>query len=153
MSKGEKSIQNKQGIWCPRRAAGFVKVGQCSRRNGPGKGRQLRPSLGPRHSKGLDGPASWPDGRVMGAVSSGPWVRQLASSSLNAPFLDPRGHQRACTGEDTGLSRRDSSIYSGSDEAPFTSGVPHHTPPALAVSTPLLSHTHTPVGSLVKGGD
>ncbi len=31
------------------------------------------------------------------------------------------------------------------------SGVPHHTPPDLAVSAPLLSHTPTPVGSLVKG--
>ncbi len=37
------------------------------------------------------------------------------------------------------------------DEALFTSGVPHHTPPDL-VSAPLLSHTPTPVGSLVKGG-
>ncbi len=31
------------------------------------------------------------------------------------------------------------------------SGVPHHTPPDLAVSAPLLSYTPTPVGSLVKG--
>ncbi len=43
-----------------------------------------------------------------------------------------------------------SAFNSGGDEASFTSGVPHHTPPDLAVSAPLLSHTPTPVGSLVK---
>ncbi len=36
--KGKK-FQNKQGIWCPRRAAGFVKDGQCSEGGGPRKGR------------------------------------------------------------------------------------------------------------------
>ncbi len=57
-------------------------------------------------------------------------------------------------GEETGLSRGEvpSGFNSGGDEASFTSGVPHHTPPDLAVSAPLLSHTPTPVGSLAKGG-
>ncbi|KAL0176046.1 hypothetical protein M9458_028376, partial [Cirrhinus mrigala] len=41
----------------------------------------------------------------------------------------------------------------GGDEASFTSGVPHHMPPDLAVLAPLLSHMPTPVGNLVKGGD
>lgn len=36
-------------------------------------------------------------------------------------------------------------LNSGGDEAPFVSGVPHHTSPALAISAPLLSHTPTPV--------
>ncbi len=73
--------------------------------------------------------------------------------SLYAPFLDPRGHQRACTGKRP-VSREEtaSAFNSGGDEASFTSGVPHHTPPDLAVSAPLLSHTPTPVRSLVKGG-
>ncbi len=93
----------------------------------------------------------------MGAVSSGLRVRRLMSlaarKSLYAPFLDPRGHQRACT-EKRPVSRGEapSGFNSGGDEASFTSGVPHHTPPDLAVSAPLLSHTPTPVGSLVKGG-
>jgi len=43
-------------------------------------------------------------------------------------------------------------ISGGGDEASFTSGVPHYTPPDLAVSAPLLAHTPTLVGSLVKGG-
>ncbi len=81
-------------------------------------------------------------------------VSRVRSSTLDAPFLDPRGHQRACTGKRP-VSRGEahSAYNSGGDEAPFTSGVPHHTPPDLAVSAPLLSHTPTPVGSLVKGGD
>ncbi len=45
-----------------------------------------------------------------------------------------------------------SAFNSGGDEASFTSGVPHQTSPDLAVSAPILAHTPTPVGSLVKGG-
>ncbi len=37
-----------RGIWCPRRAAGFVKAGQCSRRKGPGKGRSPAAARAPR---------------------------------------------------------------------------------------------------------
>ncbi len=72
--------------------------------------------------------------------------------SLYTPFLDPRGHQRACTGKRP-VSRGEARLAynSGGDEASFTSGVPHHTPPDLPVSAPRLSHTPTPVGSLVKG--
>ncbi len=73
--------------------------------------------------------------------------------SLYAPFLDPRGHQCACTGKRP-VSRGElpSGFNSGGDEASCTSGVPHHMSPNLAVSVPLLSHTPTRVGSLVKGG-
>ncbi len=151
------------GIWCPRRAAGFVKEGQCSGRKGPGKGRspadaraplsgpgregrrllqRLRPPLGPRRSKGLVGPASWP-------YHGCGFVRRLTSlaarKSLHAPFLDPRGHQRACTGKRPASWEEACSAYhSGGDEAPLTSGVPHHAPPDLAVfSAPPLSHTHS----------
>ncbi len=69
----------------------------------------------------------------------------MRNSSLDAPFLDPRGHQRACTRKRP-VSRGEahSAYNSGGDEAPFTSGVPHHTPPDLAVfSAPPLSHTHS----------
>ncbi len=65
--------------------------------------------------------------------------------------MDTSVHAR---GRDRSLSRGEvpSGFNSGGDEASFTSGVPHHTPPDLAVSAPLLSHTPTPVGSLAKGG-
>ncbi len=78
-------FQNKRGIWCPRCAARVVKEGQCSGRKGPGKGRSpaaaraplsgpehegrqllsaASSSFGPRHLRGLYGPASWPVSRV-----------------------------------------------------------------------------------------
>ncbi len=97
-----------------------------------------------------------PFSRIAGAVlipTAGPTAHSSGGAgSLYAPFMDPRGHQRACTGKRP-VSRGDApSAFSGSDEALFTSGVPHHhTPPDLAVSAPLLSHTPAPVGSLVKG--
>ncbi len=72
-------------------------------------------------------------------------VSRVRYSSLNAPFLDPRGHQHACTGKRP-VSRGEahSAYNSGCDEAPFPSGVPHHTPPDLAIfSAPPLSHTHS----------
>ncbi len=77
---------------------------------------------------GLVGPASWPDGRLAGAVlvrTAGPAARAFGGTrSLNAPFLDPRGHQRACTGKRP-VSRGEAqpAYNSGGDEAPFTSGV------------------------------
>ncbi len=156
-----------------------MKDGQCSRRKGPGKGRspaaarapltgpgregrRLRvaasSSFGPRRFWGLYGPASWPVSRLAGAVlirTAGPAAHSFGGTrSLNAPLLDPRGHRCACTGKRP-VSRGEAHLAynSGGDEAPFTSGVPHHTPPDLAVSAPLLSHTPTPVGSLVKGGE
>ncbi len=112
-----------------------MKDGQCSRRKGP--------------APGGSGPSSWPVSRLAGAVlvrTAGPAARAFGGTrSLNAPFLDPRGHQCACTGKRP-VSRGEahSAYNSGGDEAPFTSGVPHHTPPDLAVfSTPPLSHTHS----------
>ncbi len=77
VSKGENSVQNKQGIWCLRHAAWFVKEGQYSERKGSEEGaesgsrtrsplrsggrggRRLRPP-GPRRSAGINSPASWP---------------------------------------------------------------------------------------------
>ncbi len=47
VSKGKNNILNKQGIWCPRRAAGCVKEGQCSGRKGPGKGQSPAPTRAP----------------------------------------------------------------------------------------------------------
>ncbi|KAL0157929.1 hypothetical protein M9458_046005, partial [Cirrhinus mrigala] len=43
-------------------------------------------------------------------------------SSLNAPFLDPRGHQRACTGKRPHFN-------SGGDEASLTPGCFSAPPP------------------------
>ncbi len=48
------------------------------------------------------------------------------------------------------MERHARHLNSGADEALFGSRVPRHMPPALAVSAPLLSHTPTPFGSLVK---
>ncbi len=82
-----------------------------------------------------------------GGFSSG-FVYILAHSARrdwHPAFLDPRGHQCACTGKRP-VSRGEahSAYNSGGDEAPFTSGVPHHTPPDLDVfSAPPLSHTHS----------
>ncbi len=137
-----------------------MKEGQCSGRKGPGKGRSPAAARAP-----LSGPEREGGGFILlrptappGIIRPGILARQpcngCGTCSLHAPFLDPRGHQRACTGKRP-VSRGEahSAYNSGGDEAPFTSGVPHHTPPDLAVSAPLLSHTPTPVGSLVKGGD
>ncbi len=118
-----------------------MKEGQCSRRKGPGKGRRgggaaASSSFWPAALPGVYGTARHP---VPSAVS------RVRNSSLNAPFLDPRGHQHACTGKRP-VSRGEahSAYNSGGDEAPFTLGVPHHTPPDLAVfSAPPLSHTHS----------
>ncbi len=153
-----------------------MKEGQYSERKGPGKGRspaatlaplcgpgregrrllqQLCLPLGPRHSTGLVGPATGPDGRITGAISSRLRVRRLTSlAAWKSALPGPRVHQHACTGKRP-VSRGEvrSAYNSGGDEAPFTSGVPHHTPPDLAVSATLLSHTPTPVRSPVKGGD
>ncbi len=95
---------------------------------GPGKGWSRAAVLTP-----LSGPASWPVRRIAGVVL----VRTAGPAALAAwyPSTLP-----SWTHEDT-------SVHAAS----FTSGVPHHTPPDLAVSAPLLSHTPTPVGSLVKG--
>lgn len=46
-----------------------------------------------------------------------------------------------------------SAFNCGGDEAPFNSDVPHHVPPVLIVTAPLLSLTLTPVGNLAMGGD
>ncbi len=163
VSKGENSVQNKPGIWCPRRAAGFVKEGQCSGRKGPGKGRspaaaraplwgpgcegrwllqRLRLPLDPRRSTGLVGPASWGRHRVgIGSSSSRLWLHGSLSTLPTWTHEDTSAHAR------------------GINRSPEERRSRHITAPDLAVSTPLLSlththtHTHTPVGSLVKGGD
>ncbi len=145
-----------------------VKEGHCSGRKGPGKGRSpAARTRSPLGSEARGAAASWQQasssfghGNLGDYTARHPWPVQpctgaaAAPSTLNAPFLDPRGHQRACTGKRP-VSRGEAqpAYNSGGDEAPFTSGVPHHTPPDLAVSAPLLSHTPTPVGSLVKGGE
>ncbi|KAL0195274.1 hypothetical protein M9458_008846, partial [Cirrhinus mrigala] len=82
----------------------------------------------------------------------GPQLSGSGSLSISAA-LDPStlpSRTPACMhGEEERHTRH---FNSGGDEASFMSGVPHHTPPDLAVWS-LLSHTPTPVGSLVKSGD
>ncbi len=92
-----------------------VKEGQCSGRKGPGKGRSpvaARASLpgsgGARRrllaASSSCGPAALP-GRRPGILARQPSLGG-AVLLLDAPFLDPQGHQRACTGEETGLPSR-----------------------------------------------
>ncbi len=152
------------GIWCPRRAARFMKEGQCSRRKGPGKGRSpaaaraplsgperegqrllvaASSSFGPRHLRGLYGPASWPVSRVTGAA--------LAPSTLPS-----------WTHEDTSVHAR------GRDRSPEERRTRHISAAVMRLNSLQVclitrrqtwlfqrpsSHTPTPVGSLVKGSD
>ncbi len=171
MSKGNKVSKIKGGIWCPCCAARVVKEGQCSGRKGPGKGRspaaaraplrgpgregrwlfqRLRPPLGPRqHSMGLVGPASWPDGRLAGAVlvrTAGPAARSFGGTrSLNAPFLDPRGHQRACTGKRPSLEERRNRHITAAVMRLHSLQVcaSSHAARPGCYSAPPLSHTHS----------
>ncbi|KAL0166218.1 hypothetical protein M9458_038062, partial [Cirrhinus mrigala] len=136
--------------------------GQCSEGKGPGKGRSptaaraplCGPSgfvhLGLRHFLEIERPGILARSRLTCAV-------HLVTSAVLDPSTLP-----SWTHEDTSVhargrdrspeERRARHFNSGGDEASFTSGVPHHMPPDLAVSVPLLSRTPTPVGSLVKGG-
>ncbi len=134
VSKGDDVSKINRGIWCPRCAARVVKEGQCSGRKGPGKGRSpaaaRAPLSGPeREGQRLLQRLRPPSGHGTSgddtARHPGPSaVYGCGSCSLNAPFLDPRGHQRACTGKRP-VSRGEahSAYNSGGDEAPFTSGV------------------------------
>ncbi len=82
------------------------------------------------------------------------WQHGSPSTLLSWTREDTSVHAR---GIDRTLEERGARyLNSSGDEALFGSGAPHHMPPALAVSVPLLSHTPTPIGSLVnkgRGGD
>ncbi|KAL0198322.1 hypothetical protein M9458_006862, partial [Cirrhinus mrigala] len=58
--------------------------------------------LGPRHFLGIKRPGILARSRLTGAIyvrTAGPAARHFGSArSLDAPFLNPQGHQRACTG-------------------------------------------------------
>ncbi len=141
-----------------------MKEGQCSGRKGPGKGRSPAAARAPL--SGLEREGRRLPQRLFllratappGMIRPGILARQPCTGAAATPSTHP-----SWTHEDTSVhargrdrspeERRKPAYNSGGDEAPFTSGVPHHTPPDLAVSAPLLSHTPTPVGSLVKGGD
>ncbi len=148
----EGRVQVRSGVWQPHALPSEV---QGTR--GRWLLQRLRLPLGPRRSTGLVSLASWPDGRFTGAVSSGLWVRRLTSlaarKSLYAPFLDPRGHRRACTG------KRPVSRGEAPRRLPAAVMRLHSRQVCLITrrqtccfSAPPRSHTLTPVGSLVKGG-
>ncbi len=155
VSKGDDVSKINRGIWCPRCAARVVKEGQCSGRKCPGKGRSpaaaRAPLSGPeREGRRLLQRLRPPSGHGTSgddtARHPGPSaVYGCGSCSLNAPFLDPRGHQRACTGKRP-VSRGEahSAYNSGGNEAPFTSGVCLITRrQTWLYSAPPLSHTHS----------
>ena len=117
-------------------------MGQCSGEKGPGKGQSPL--------------AFWPDGRVNGCGSQREAAHLSGGTGVPLRTLPVPKRTPVCMhGEETSLPRRGALgfLNSSGDEAPFTSGVPHHTLLALARPAPLPSHTPTPVGSLVKGGD
>ncbi|KAL0181819.1 hypothetical protein M9458_024225, partial [Cirrhinus mrigala] len=111
--------------------------------------------LGPRHFQGIKRPGILARSHFTGAVH----VRTVGPAAHHFGSARPSTHP-SWTHEDTSVhargtdrspeERRARHFNSGGDD---TSGVPHHTPPDLAVSAPLLSHTPTPVGSLVKCAD
>ncbi len=176
--KRGKSVQNKQGFWCPRQAAGYVKEGQCSEGRVQVRGGVRRPHTLPSDVRVTRGGGfssrlrlSWPTA-LDGTGRPGILARQpyrgccfRLDRGSGGSRLWPHGSPSTLpswTHEDTSVHARKrpvsrgeehSAYNSGGDEAPFTSGVPHYMPPDLAVSAPLLSHTPTPVGSLVKGGE
>ncbi len=105
----------------PRRAAGFVKEGQCSRRKGPGKGRSPAAAraplsgpghegrrlplaasscFGPRRFRGLYGPASWPISRIAGAVL-------IRTAGLGALVARDPSTLPSWTHEDTSVQARE----------------------------------------------
>ncbi len=150
VSKGNKVSKIKGGIWCPRCAARVVKEGQCSGRKGPGKGAESGGRTRSPPRSGARGTAAFPaasstsrstatlDGSSRpgilarrpsrgcgprpdrGSGSSRLRRHPIPQRSLPGPTRTP-----ACMhGEETGLQRRGATgIYSGGDEAPFTSGV------------------------------
>ncbi len=130
-----------RGVWCPRRAAGFVKEGQCSRRKGPGKGRSPVAARAPR----------WGPGARGGGLSSG-FVYLLAHGarlgwSARHPGSTAVSRVRISSGQRVRqLWRRGLPLRSlpGPTRTPACM---HGKEPGLPVS----SHTPTPVESLVKG--
>ncbi|KAL0197664.1 hypothetical protein M9458_006204, partial [Cirrhinus mrigala] len=84
------------------------------------------------------------------------WPGILARSRLTSAALVP-STDPPWTHEDTRMHARgrDQSLEERRVRHFNSGGVPHHTPPDLAVLATLLSHTPTPtpIGSLVKGGD
>ncbi len=133
-----------RGIWCPHRATRIVKEEQCSGRKGPGKGRSpvaaRAPHLGPG-ARGRRLPFSgfvllWARGASRcTARHPGPSaVSRVRSSYSTLPSWTPEDtsvHARVKRPVSRGEAQP--AYNSGGDEAPFPSGVPHHTPPALAV--------------------
>ncbi|KAL0197173.1 hypothetical protein M9458_005713, partial [Cirrhinus mrigala] len=104
--KVNKSVQNKQGIWCPRHAGGSVKEGQCSEGKGPGKLRSPAAARAPLFGSAvrgaaasstlacgtswrLNGPASWPAAVSRVRFTSGPQVQQLVTSAALVPSTLP----------------------------------------------------------------
>ncbi len=96
---------------------GLWRRGQCSGRKGPGKGRSPAAAQAPLSGSGARGAAASPSSFILlrptappGTIRPGILARQPYSGcgtcSLNAPFLDPRGHQRACTGRDRSPEER-----------------------------------------------
>ncbi len=139
---------------------GGCEGGQCSRRKGPGKGRSPAAARAP-----LSGPGREGGGFVLllargasGGIRPGILARQPSSGCRTR-----RSTLLSWTHEDTSVHAR------GRDRSPEERRTRHITAVVMRLhslqvclitrrqtwlfSAPLLSHTPTPVGSLVKGGD
>ncbi len=138
-----------------------MKEGQCSGRKGPGKGRSPVAARAPPWVRGARAAAS-----IGGFVLL--WARGASRGTARHPGPSrgcgpPRSTLPSWTHEDTSVHAR------GRDRSPEERRTRHITAAVMrlnslqvcasshaarpAVSAPLLSHTPTPVGSLVKGGD
>ncbi len=136
-----------------------MKEGQCSGRKGPGKGRSPAAARAPLSGPEREGrrllqrllqrlrpPSGHGTSGDDTARHPGPSaVYGCGSCSLNAPFLDPRGHQRACTGKRP--------VSRGEAHSAYTAAVMRlhslqvcassHAARPGCYSAPPLSHTHS----------
>ncbi len=171
VSKGDEVSKNKQGnlvssLCCAGCEGWRVQEGRVQVRGGSSGGRTRSPTSGPVHEGRRPSGSGFilllpcgafrdytarhpgPSASRGCGSSSGPRVRQLAPSAASIPSTLPSWtHEDTSVHaeEETGLQRRGAlGIYSGGDEAPFTSGVCLITTPQPGCfSAPPLSHTHS----------
>ncbi len=150
MSKGDKVSKTNRGSGVLVVLRGLWRRGSVLEGRVQVRGGVRRPHALPSEVRGARGggffsgfvflrPAALPGIKRPGILARQP-SHGCGTRSLNAPFLDPRGHQHACTGKRPVSRGEAHSAYNrGGDEAPFTSGAAR----PGCFSAPPLSHTHS----------